>query len=63
MSAERWNLWCSHDKVRDGVWSVLLFDLSQALAVDELIVRRDRVRRGKQPCRFKMLPVGESPPS
>jgi hypothetical protein len=59
--AGRWNLWVSHDKVKQGAWSVLLSGLSQGVAVDEMIVRRDRVRRSGQPCRFKALPEGELP--
>ena len=56
-----WAVWCSHEKVKQGAWSVLLSGLSQGAAVDEMVHRQDRVRRSKQPCRFKVLPEGEQP--
>lgn len=58
---KRWNVWVSHDKVREGKWSILLGGLTQHRAIDEMIVRADRVRRSGQPCRFRILPEGWEP--
>lgn len=58
---ERMVLWCSHEKVRNGAWAILIPDLTPQAAVDELVSRKDRVRRNGQPCRFKLLAPGEVP--
>jgi len=61
LASQRFTLWVSHDKVRQGAWTVLLSGLTQRLATDEMLTRQDRVRRNGSPCRFKLLPDGETP--
>jgi hypothetical protein len=53
-----WNVWCSHDKVRKGTWSVLVSGLTEAGATGEVETRRARVN---DTCRFLALPEGEVP--
>lgn len=53
-------LWYAHEKVRHGEWQAFLTGPA-TLIVDEMITRRDVVRRNGQPCRFKALPPGEVP--
>ena len=59
---DRFMLWGWHRKV--GRWSTVLFDLRGVpgdVAVQELTVRQDRLRRSEEPCRLVVLPVGENP--
>ena len=61
LAGATWNLWVSHERVRNGAWTVLLSGLSPKVAVDEMTTRQDRVRRTKQPCKFRALIEGEEP--
>lgn len=53
-------IWANHEKVNRG-WLPILTGLTGTEAAHELTTRQDRVRRTKQPCRFKALPDGETP--
>lgn len=61
LAGSTWNVWCSHERVRNGAWRILLSGLSAKVAVDEMTTRQDRVRRTKQPCKFRALIDGEEP--
>ena len=54
-----WCLWAYHDRV--ARWVPLLTGMRHSVAIDELVTRQDRVRRSKQPCKFRLLPEGELP--
>jgi hypothetical protein len=56
---DTWSVWTSHDKVREGRWSVLVAGLSQQAADADLAARQARVTGNA--CRFQVLPEGETP--
>jgi len=58
-TATLWVLWALHPKV--GHWIPIVGGMSPRMATDELIVRRDRLRRAGIECRLKVLPEGERP--
>lgn len=55
-----YTLWAKHEKVKRG-WMPMMDGLTEAVGVNELVARQDRVRRSGEPCRFKLLPDGEIP--
>lgn len=59
LANQSWTLWAYHDKVKR--WTPVLTGLRHSIAIGELVVRQDRVRRSGEPCRFKLLPDGEAP--
>lgn len=54
------DLWAFVPRV--GRWVLLIPDLDARAALDEKLLRQDRVRRSGLDCKFALLPVGEGPP-
>lgn len=60
MTAQPHTVWAKHEKVKRGWMPVITYSSAQA-AIDDVVARQDRVRRSKEPVRFKVLPLGEEP--
>lgn len=57
---ERMTLWAFHPAVKR--WNPIITGMDPRLAVDEMVLRKDRVRRDKLPTRFALRPDGDGPP-
>jgi hypothetical protein len=57
---DKQTLWAYNPAVRR--WTPLITGMDPRVAVDEMLIRKDRVRRNKAPTQFTVRPDGEPPP-